>query len=60
MASVTTTDQPAADIPGAASQDVFGDLFKGIELAVRAAVADQRKRGLLIPVDRGSGVELIP
>ena len=41
-------------------ESVFGDVPAKIAQAVNEAVAEHRREGRLIPVDRGNGVELIP
>ena len=56
MASV----EKASDTEFAAPESVYGDIPAKIAQAVKEAVAEHRRQGRLIPVDRGNGVEMIP
>lgn len=56
---MTAVDKTAAS-DSSVDESVFGDIPAKIAQAVKEAVAEHRREGRLIPVDRGNGVELIP
>jgi hypothetical protein len=59
VGAVTVVDKTAAR-ESSVDESVFGDVPAKIAQAVKEAVAEHRRQGRLIPVDRGNGVELIP
>lgn len=56
---VATVD-PTPLIEASVEESVFGDVPAKIDRAVKEAVAEHRRQGRQIPVDRGNGVELTP
>ncbi len=59
LEAMTAVDKTAAS-DSSVDESVFGDIPAKIAQAVKEAVAEHRREGRLIPVDRGNGVELIP
>jgi hypothetical protein len=59
LGGVATVDK-TPQIDPSVEESVFGDVPAKIAQAVKEAVAEHRRQGRLIPVDRGNGVELIP
>jgi hypothetical protein len=57
--AVTAVDK-TAPTNSTDDESVFGDVPAKIAQALKEAVAEHRREGRLIPVDRGHGVELIP
>lgn len=56
---MSTGDTPLSDKPHSEEESVFGNIEEKVRQAVVEAVADRRRRGLPVAIDRGNGVELI-
>ncbi|MGH9057825.1 MAG: hypothetical protein ACRDYY_18510 [Acidimicrobiales bacterium] len=57
---MSTDERALSEKPRSDEESVFGDVTAKIAQALKEAVAEHRREGRLIPVDRGNGVELIP
>lgn len=59
MRTMSTDETTVSDKVRADEKSIFGDIEAKVRQAVAEAVADRRRRGLPIAVDRGNGVERI-
>ena len=57
---VTTSEKIPRSVTETNDASVFGDVEEKITRAIDEAVAERRREGLLLAVEHGRGVELIP
>ena len=57
---MTTSEKSPASVAETSDASVFGDVEEKITRAIDEAVAERRREGLLLAVEHGRGVELIP
>lgn len=57
---VTTSETSPASVTETSDPSLFGDVQEKITRAIDEAVAARRRQGLLLAVEHGRGVELIP